>query len=100
MLRTKIRQTGGITVDKMLNTNHIFKKLKRKKYFAALALVSAAAVVLFRHFQNFDLIVEDEDIGDLPAWWSLSPLWYNFVDLVYLELNVIFNFSVLSQMFS
>ena len=78
MLRTKIRQTGGIRVDKMLNTNHIFNKLKRKKYFAALALVSAAAVVLFRHFQNFDLIVEDKDIGDLPAWWFLSPLWYCF----------------------
>jgi hypothetical protein len=76
MLRTKIRQTGGITVDKMFSSNHIFNKLKRKKYFAALTLASAAAVVLFRHFQNLDVIVEDEDIGDLPPWWSRSPLWY------------------------
>ncbi len=83
MLRTKIRQTGGITVDKMLSSNHSFNKMKRKKYFAALALVSAAAVVLFRHFQNLDLIVEDEDIGDLPLWWSLSPLWYRFYNLFY-----------------
>ena len=74
MLRTKIRQTSGIKINKMFNSNNINKG--RSKYFAVIAIVSAV-VILFKHFKDFRLepLVDDEDNAQDPDWWSLSPLW-------------------------
>ena len=70
MLRNRIRQTSGIKILTNTLTN---RSGKVKSGYVAVFCFISTFIILYKHFKDLEPL--EEIVGDVPSWWSLSPLW-------------------------